>query len=327
MHRDLGINLARITEAAALGSARFLGKGDKEKADRRAVDEMRSIFNLLNINGEVVIGEGEIDDAPMLYIGEILGDKDADDMVDIAVDPIDGTAALADGMPNAIAVLAVAPKGNIMHGPDVYMKKICVGPKARGKIDINKPVAENVRIVAESLDKSVEEVTVTVLKRERHDNLIKAIRETGARINLVNDGDILPAIETCLTGGTDMLIGIGGAPEGILAAAAVKCLRGDFQAVFWPSDGKQVQRCLEKNIDLQKVYYMDDLIKGEDIVFAATGITGGSMLDGVEFLPNNYAKTESVVLRLPSETIRYISSVHNLETKYIDKDLILSDED
>lgn len=317
MDRDLGINLARVTEAAALTSAKFLGQGDKEKSDQVAVDELRSMFNFLNINGTVVIGEGEIDEAPMLYIGEQIGDPDAEDQVDIAVDPIDGTTALADGMPNAISVLAVTPKGNMLNAPDVYMKKIAVGPKAKGLIDIKKPVCENIKAVAKALDIACSEITVTVLKRDRHNKMINEIRETGARINMINDGDILPAIKTCMGNGNNMLMGIGGAPEGIIAAAAVKCLGGDFQAIFWPSDGDQVKRCMDKKIDLEKVYSIDDLVKGDDVVFAATGITGGNLLNGVEFLGNDRATTESLVLRLPSGTIRTIRSTHDLEKKYL----------
>lgn len=320
MDRDLGINLARVTEGAALASAKYLGQGDKNKSDQAAVNEMRDMFNLLNINGTVVIGEGEIDEAPMLYIGEQIGDPDAQDQVDIAVDPIDGTTALADGMPNAISVLAVTPKGNMLNAPDVYMKKIAVGPKARGLVDINKPVSENIALVAKSLNKNISDVTVTVLKRERHSKLVDAIRQTGARINMINDGDVLPAIEACMAGGTDMLMGIGGAPEGIIAAAAVKCLGGDFQAIFWPSDGKQVKRCMDKNIDLEKVYTIEDLVKGDDVVFAATGITTGSLLKGVSYLESNSATTESMLLRLPSYTVRRIDSIHQLDKKYPKKD-------
>ena len=313
---NLGINLTRVTEFAALKCARVLGQGDKNKADALAVNQMREMFKRLNINGQIVIGEGEIDEAPMLYIGEQIGDPNASEQVDIAVDPIDGTSALAYGMPNAISVLAVAPKGNILPGPDVYMKKLAVGPKAKGLVDINKPVAENIAAVAKALDKDISDVTVTVLKRDRHAKLVNAIRETGARISMINEGDILPAIETCMDGGTDMLMGIGGAPEGIIAAAAVKCLDGDFQAMFWPMDGKQVKRCRDKNVDLERVYYIDDLIKGDDVLFAATGVTGGSLLDGVEYKSNNMAKTQSLLLRLPSGTVRTIESLHRLDKKF-----------
>lgn len=320
MDRDLGINLARVTEGAALASAKFLGQGDKNKSDGAAVNEMRDMFKFLNINGTVVIGEGEIDEAPMLYIGEQIGDPEAEDQLDIAVDPIDGTTALADGMPNAISVLAVTPKGNMLNAPDVYMRKLAVGPEAKGLVDINKPVADNIKAVAKALNKNVSDVTVTVLKRERHNKLIDAIRKTGARINMINDGDVLPAIECCMPGGTDMLMGIGGAPEGIIAAAAVKCLGGDFQAIFWPSDGKQVKRCMDKNVDLEKVYTINDLVKGDDVVFAATGITDGSFLNGVSYLGSNSAKTESIILRLPSTTIRRLDSIHHMDKKYSDRE-------
>lgn len=316
MDRDLGINLARVTEAAALASARYLGQGDKDKADAAAVNEMRTLFKLLTINGRVVIGEGEMDEAPMLYIGEQIGDSSALDQVDIAVDPVDGTEAVSNGMPNAISVLAVAPKGNILEGPDVYMEKIAVGPKAKGLIDIQRPISENLKILAKALNKDISDVTVTVLKRERHDDRVYQIRETGARIKMINDGDILPAIETCFPEGSDMLVGIGGAPEGIIAAAAVKCLDGDFQAIFRPSDEFQIKRCKDKKIDLEKVYKIDDLIKGNEVLFAATGVTGGVMLEGVKYIEINKAKTESLLLRLPSGTVRYINSIHKLDQKY-----------
>lgn len=316
MNRDLGINLARVTEAAALASGKFLGQGDKDRADEAAVNEMRTMFNLLNIDGKVVIGEGEIDNAPMLYIGEQIGNPSNLDQVDIAVDPIDGTTSLSDGMPNAISVLAVAPKGNILDAPDVYMKKIACGPKAKGLIDINKSVRENIENVARALKKDVSDITVSVLKRERHDHLVEEIRKTGARISMVNDGDILTAIDTAMPNGQlDLMMGIGGAPEGIIAACALKCLDGDFQAVFTPSDEQQLKRCDDLGIDLDKVYKLDDLIKGNQVLFAATGITSGSFLSGVEYLKENMARTESILLRLPSGTIRYINSIHKLDQK------------
>lgn len=316
MNRDLGINLARVTEAAALASGKFLGQGDKDRADEAAVNEMRTMFNLLNIDGKVVIGEGEIDNAPMLYIGEQIGNPSNLDQVDIAVDPIDGTTSLSDGMPNAISVLAVAPKGNILDAPDVYMKKIACGPKAKGLIDINKSVRENIENVARALKKDVSDITVSVLKRERHDHLVEEIRKTGARISMVNDGDILTAIDTAMPNGQlDLMMGIGGATEGIIAACALKCLDGDFQAVFTPSDEQQLKRCDDLGIDLDKVYKLDDLIKGNQVLFAATGITSGSFLSGVEYLKENMARTESILLRLPSGTIRYINSIHKLDQK------------
>lgn len=320
MNRDLGINLCRVTEAAALGSAKYLGQGRKNESDNIAVDQMRAMFTYLGINGKVVIGEGEIDEAPMLYIGEEIGDMTEDDLVDIAVDPIDGTASLANGKGNSISVIAVAPKGCILNAPDVYMNKIATGSKAKGVIDINKSVKENIENVAKALDKNVGDITVSVLNRPRHEKLIEEIRLAGARISLVEDGDILTAIATELSDGKiDLIMGIGGAPEGVIAAAALKCLGGDFQGVFAPSDSKQVKRCLKMGVDFDKVYKIEDLVKGEDVLFAATGITDGTFLKGVSYLKNNMAKTESLLLRLPSATIRFINSVHKLDQKLVQK--------
>lgn len=316
MNRDLGINLCRVTEAAALGSAKYLGQGRKNESDNIAVDQMRAMFSYLGINGKVVIGEGEIDEAPMLYIGEEIGNMDEDDVVDIAVDPIDGTSSLANGTSNSISVIAVAPKGCILNAPDVYMNKIATGSKARGVIDINKSVKENIENVAEALDKKVSDITVSVLNRPRHEKLIEEIRATGARISMVDDGDVLTAIATELSDGkVDLIMGIGGAPEGVIAAAALKCLGGDFQGVFAPSDSKQVKRCMKMGVDFDKVYKIEDLVKGQDVLFAATGITDGTFLKGVSYMKNNMAKTESLLLRLPSGTIRFINSVHKLDQK------------
>ncbi|MGF0039986.1 class II fructose-bisphosphatase [Peptoniphilaceae bacterium SGI.131] len=316
MDRDLGINLARVTEAAALGCAKYLGRGDKNEADGIAVSEMRNMFSYLGINGKVVIGEGEIDEAPMLYIGEQIGDINGTDQVDIAVDPIDGTTSLADGMANSISVLAVAPKGNMLNAPDVYMSKIAAGPKAKGKIDIRKSVKENIDAVAKALNKRVDEITVSVLKRERHEKLVSEIRAAGARLSMVTDGDILTAIATGMPGGKiDLIMGIGGAPEGVIAAAAIKCLGGDFQGIFAPSDYQQLKRCMEMGVDLDKVYTIDDFVSGNNVIFAATGITDSAFLKGVEYVEENVAKTQSLLLRLPSGTIRYIDSIHKLDQK------------
>lgn len=281
---------------------------------------MRAMFNYLGINGKVVIGEGEIDEAPMLYIGEQIGDPEDPEQVDIAVDPIDGTSSLADGTPNSISVIAVAPKGCLLNAPDVYMKKIAVGPKARGTIDINKSVKENIESVAKALNKNIGDITVSVLRRPRHEKLVQEIRETGARISMVQDGDVLTAIATSLDEGKiDILMGTGGAPEGVIAAAALKCLGGDFQGIFAPSDNKQVKRCMAMNVDFDKVYRIEDFVKGSNVLFAATGITDGDFLHGVEFKDNNIATTQSLLLRLPSCTVRYIDSRHNLEQKLSDE--------
>lgn len=320
MDRDLGINLARVTEAAALASAKYLGKGKAEKADEVAVEQMRTMFDILSINGEVVIGEGEIDEAPMLYIGEKVGDGSYS-QVDIAVDPVDGTTSLANGMDNAISVIAVAPRGCLLNAPDVYMNKIACGPRARGAINLSASATENIKKVAQRLNKDVSDITVSVLKRERHDELIKEIRATGARIRMVTDGDIFTAIATGFSAGKiDLMMGIGGAPEGVLAAAALKCLDGDFQGQFTPLNPAQKKRCDLLNVDLDKIYTLDDLVKGNQVLFAATGISSGDFLQGVEFLEGNTATTESLVLRKPSGTTRFIKSIHKLDQKLSDVD-------
>ena len=234
MDRNLPVNLARVTEAAALSSAKFLGQGDKNLADAAAVDAMRRMFDTLDIDGVVVIGEGEMDEAPMLYIGENIGTAQEDGLkVDIAVDPLDGTTSVANGLPNAISVVAVAPRGCLLHAPDTYMKKIAVGPKAKGSIDIHASVKENIENVAKALKKDVSEITVVVIDRPRHTPLVKEIRDAGARIKMISDGDVLGAIDACFDyTNTDILMGTGGAPEGVITAVALKCLGGEFQGIL-----------------------------------------------------------------------------------------------
>ena len=317
MNRNLALNLARATEAAALSAGSFLGQGKKNEADGAAVDAMRRLFDTVDINGEVVIGEGEIDEAPMLYIGEKIGTKKPHaDEVDIAVDPLDGTTSIANGMNNALSVLAAAPKGCLLNAPDVYMDKIACGPGAKGCIDLTDSVENNINRVAKALGKKVEDITVSVLKRERHDKLVEEIRATGARIKMVTDGDILTAIETCFeSSGVDMVMGIGGAPEGVIAAAALKCLDGDFQGRLLPTDEHQMKRCKELHSDLNKIYKIDDLVKGNDVIFSATGVSFGELLEGVKYLKGNKATTETLVLRLPSGTVRFIKSIHDLNKK------------
>lgn len=317
MNRNLALNLARATEAAALSAGSFLGQGKKNEADGAAVDAMRRLFDTVDINGEVVIGEGEIDEAPMLYIGEKVGTKKPHaDEIDIAVDPLDGTTSIANGMNNAISVLAAAPKGCLLNAPDIYMDKIACGPGAKGCIDLTDSVENNINRVAKALGKKVEDITVSVLKRERHDKLVEEIRATGARIKMVTDGDILTAIETCFeSSGVDMVMGIGGAPEGVIAAAALKCLDGDFQGRLLPTDEHQMKRCKELHSDLNKIYKIDDLVKGDDVIFSATGVSFGELLEGVKYLKGNKATTETLVLRLPSGTVRFIKSIHDLDKK------------
>lgn len=317
MDRNLPLNLGRVTEAAALASSQFLGKGDSNLADKVAVDGMRRMFDTINIDGTVVIGEGEMDEAPMLYIGEQIGSRKDDALkVDIAVDPLDGTRSVANGLPNAISVVAVAPKGCLLHAPDMYMNKIAVGAKAKGVIDINKSPEENIKNVAKALKKSLDDITVVVLDRPRHENLIKKIRKTGARIKMISDGDILGAISTCFDyTGVDMLMGIGGAPEGVISAAALKCIGGELQGKLMPNTKEEEERCKNMGAKLDEVYYMDDLAKGNEMMFAATGVSYGELLDGVKYMENNKASTHTLILRAETGTIRFIESIHDLSKK------------
>lgn len=317
MDRNLVTNLGRVTEAAALASGRLLGRGDKNEADQAAVDAMRRMFDTVEIDGIVVIGEGEMDEAPMLYIGEKIGKSSKEDLrVDIAVDPLDGTQAVANGLPNAISVLAVTPRGRMLHAPDIYMKKIAVGPKAKGSIDINAPIKTNIENVAKALNKDVGDVTVTMLERDRHKDIIQETIETGARIKFFSDGDVLGAINTCFEeANVDLLVGIGGAPEGVLAAAALKCLDGEIQGIMHPTTDEQIRRCKEMGVDLEKVYTTDDLVKGDEVVFAATGVSYGELLDGVKYMDNNRAYTHSLIMRAETGTVRFMKAYHRLDKK------------
>lgn len=317
MDRDLAIGLARVTEAAALTSAKWMGRGDKNAADKAAVDSMRRMFDTLYIRGTVVIGEGEMDEAPMLYIGEKIGVLDSDaPEVDIAVDPVDGTTSVAKGLPNAIAVVAIAPRGHLLHAPDMYMDKIAVGPKAKGAIDIEAPIEENLVAVAKALNKNITDVTVTMLDRERHSELVSRVRKAGCRIKLFKDGDVAAAIATCFEHtGVDIMVGIGGAPEGVIAAAALKCMGGEMQGKLWPTNEQEELRCRDMGIECSKVFKMEDLVKGKEVFFAATGISDGELLKGVVYHENNKAKTHSVVMRAETGTIRFIEAIHRLDKK------------
>ncbi len=311
--RNLAFDLARVTEAAALAAGRWVGRGDKNAADQAAVDAMRLVLNNIDMDGIVVIGEGEKDEAPMLYNGERLG-KGTPPEVDIAVDPIDGTTLTAKGLPGALSVVAMAERGS-MYNPShlVYMSKIAVGPEARDMIDINASVAVNIRRVARALRKEPRDVTVMVLDRPRHAQLIQEIRETGARILLISDGDVAAAIATAQEdSGVDMLMGIGGSPEAVISAAALKCMGGDMQCKLWPRNEEERQLALEQGIDLDQVLTIDDLVKGDNIFFAATGITTGALLRGVRYFGGG-ATTQSLVMRSRSGTIRMIHSRHRLE--------------
>ncbi len=317
MDRNLALNLVRVTEAAALESAKFMGRGDKNIADQAAVDGMRNMFDTLNIDGVVVIGEGELDEAPMLYIGEQIGKAKGGALkVDIAVDPLDGTNSVAKGLPNAISVVAIAPRGHLLNAPDMYMNKIAVGPKAKGVIDLNAPIKVNLKNVAQALNKDISDLTVTMLDRERHEEMIKECREAGVRIKLFKDGDVGAAIATCFEDrGIDILLGIGGAPEGVLAAAALKCLGGEFQGKLVPYTEEERARCQKMGADIHKVLLLDDLVKGNEVFFAATGISDGDLLKGVLYFENNMARTHSVVMRSETGTIRFIESIHKLDKK------------
>ena len=309
MNRDLGINLCRVTEAAALGSAKFLGQGRKNESDNIAVDQMRAMFSYLGINGKVVIGEGEIDEAPMLYIGEHVGAGGPE--VDIAVDPIEGTNLIAKGQNGAIAVMAIAEKGGLLHAPDMYMEKLCVGPRGAGAIDITKSLTENIKNVAAKMERNVDEITLVMLDRERHQGLMKEAREVGARIMLISDGDVNPAMECCIEGsGVHMVVGTGGAPEGVLAAAALKCVGGDMQARLKPETEEEIRRCHEMGIaDVNQVLTLNDLVRTDDVIFAATAITRGNLLNPIQYFPGG-ARTHTIVMRSKTGTVRFLDTVH-----------------
>ena len=314
MERSLTLELVRVTEAAAQAAAKWLGKGLKNEVDDAGTSAMRHVFDTVPMRGTVVIGEGEMDEAPMLYIGEELGTGYGPE-VDVAVDPIEGTNIVAKGLWNALAVVAIADRGNLLHAPDMYMKKIAVGPKAAGKIDINYSVRQNLEIVAKALNKDMNEVTATVLDRERHQHLIDEIRAAGARIKLITDGDVAAAINTAFDDtGVDIMFGIGGAPEGVLAAVALKCLGGEIQGQLLPHDEQERDRCLKMGIDPEQILKMDDLVKGDDAIFAATAVTDGELLKGVRF-SGTMATTESIVMRAKTGTVRIIKGTHRLEKK------------
>lgn len=310
MNRGLTLEFVRITEAAAIAAGHWLGRGNKEMADDAAVTAMRRMFDTVQIDGTVVIGEGEMDEAPMLYIGEKVGAGTPPEL-DVAVDPLEGTNIVAKGITGAIAVLAVAPKDCLLHAPDMYMDKIAVGPKAAGRISLDAPVEENIKAVAGALGKKVEDVTVVILDRPRHEDLIKKVRKSGARIQLITDGDIPPAVAVAFEGtGVDMMLGIGGAPEGVIAAAALRCLEGEMQARLWPMDEGDVARVEKMGIkDYKRLLTMDDLARGDDVIFAATGITDSTLLRGVHYTSWG-ARTHSLVMRGRTGTVRFIDARH-----------------
>lgn len=332
MKRELALEFARVTEAAALAAYKWVGRGNKEAADQAAVDAMRTMLNGIKIQGEIVIGEGEIDEAPMLYIGEKVGldvkEKEKFLKVDIAVDPVEGTRMTAQGQANAIAVLAVGNKESFLKAPDMYMEKLIVGPEAKGKIDLNRPLLENIENVRKALKKELNEMTIVVLDKPRHKVIIKELQDLGIKVYALPDGDVAGSILTSVVDSdVDMLYGIGGAPEGVISAAVIRALGGDMQArLKLRSEVKGVSlendkisnyeksRCEKMGLHIGDVLTLDDLVKDDEIIFSATGVTSGDLLEGVK-RKGNIARTQTLVIRGKSKTVRYINAVHNLEYK------------
>jgi fructose-1,6-bisphosphatase class II len=310
MNRNFALEFVRVTEAAALSSARLMGRGDEKLADQAAVDAMRNALNSVEFDGRVVIGEGERDEAPMLYIGEKVG-KGGSVRLDLALDPLEGTTICAKGLNNSISVIAIAEEGNFLHAPDCYMEKIAVGPEAKGAIDLNRSPTENLKEIARAKKCSVSDLTAIILDRPRHEELIKEVRMAGARIWLIGDGDVSAAIATTEpTSGVDVLFGTGGAPEGVIAAAALRCRGGDFIGRLVFKDDAERARATRMGIgDLRKVYGIHDLAKG-NVMFCATGVTQGTFLNGIRFFKGG-AESHSVVMRSETGTIRYIHTQHH----------------
>lgn len=308
--RNLALELVRVTEAAALAAGRFMGRGDKEGGDKAAVDAMRLVLNTVEMDGIIVIGEGEKDKAPMLYNGEVLG-TGHDPKMDIAVDPIDGTRLLALGRANSLATVAIADRGSMFNpGPIVYMDKIAVGPEGKGAIDIEMSPLVNLRSVARAKGKDIRDLTVMILDRPRHEKLISDVRKAGARIRLITDGDVAGAVMTAWPdSGIDLLMGVGGTPEGVISACALKAMGGEIQGKLYPRDEDEAQKARDMGYDLNKVLTIDDLVKSDNVFFAATGITDGELLDGVKYYGNG-ARTHSLVMRSRSGTVREIVARH-----------------
>lgn len=311
INRNIAIELVRVTEVAALAAARYLGTGDKISIDRAAVNVMRSALSHIQMDGTVIIGEGEKDKAPMLYVGESIGDGGGI-QVDVAVDPVDGTNLVARGLPGAVSVVALAPRGTIeCPRPFVYMNKIATGPEGKGVIHINSPVRENLKNLARVKKRKISEITAVVLDRPRHEELIEDIRRSGARVKLISDGDVEASIHAALPEtGIDILMGIGGTPEAILSAAAMHCIGGCIQCTIWPRDDDERKIAEQTKVDLTRVYSEDDLVKSKDVFFATTGVSSGELLRGVRYV-NTGAQTQSLAMRGYSGTIRWIDSWHN----------------
>jgi fructose-1,6-bisphosphatase II len=316
MDRNLALEAVRVTEAAALASARLMGRGDRNQADQVAVEAMRAAFAELHIKGTVVIGEGERDEAPMLYIGEKVGCWGPEDpQVDLALDPLEGTNLCAMGIANAISVIAIAENGRFLHAPDTYMEKLAVGPAGKGAIDLTKSPTWNLKAVADKKGVYVEDLTVVILDRPRHESLIREVREAGARIKLISDGDVSAAIATCKEEtGVDLLMGTGGAPEGVIAAAALRCVGGDMYGRLKPRNNEEIERAKRMGVaDIDRVYGIEELAGG-DVLFASTGVTNGDFLRGVRFVRGG-AATQSVVMRSKTMTVRFIEAEHHFDRK------------
>jgi fructose-1,6-bisphosphatase II len=314
VERNLGLEMVRVTETAAMGAARWLGRGDKEAADQAAVDGMRLHLATLDIDGLVVIGEGEKDDAPMLFNGERVG-SGAGLVVDVAVDPVDGTTLTAAGIPGAIAVIALAEGRGSMYAPGslVYMDKIAVGPEAAGVIELEAPIDHNLRQVAKAKRKDVNDLRVLILDRPRNQTYIDGVRQAGARISLIGDGDVAGAIATAQDEtAADILLGIGGSPEAVIAAAALRCMGGEIQCKLWPRDEGERQEAIDTGLDLDQVMTTTDLVRSDNVFFAATGVTGGEYLRAVEFRRDDQVVTHSVIMRSKTGSIRYMTATHNL---------------
>ncbi|MDX2005762.1 MAG: class II fructose-bisphosphatase [Meiothermus sp.] len=311
IERLLVLEVARVTEQAALAASRLAGMGKKDEVDGVGTEAMRQVLGELPISGTVVIGEGEMDEAPMLYIGERLGQGGPE--VDIAVDPVEGTNITAKGLPNAITVIAISEQGGLFHAPDMYMQKLVVGPPAAGKVSLNFPVEANLRIIADSLERKVDDLVVVILDRPRHEKLIKEVRQAGARVKLITDGDVVAAVAVAIRGtGAHAMMGSGGAPEGVLAAAALKCMGGEIQGRFLPEDDAQKERLVAMGGSADKIYKTHELAPGKQMVFAATGITHGELLEGVRYFGGG-ARTHSIVMGHSTQVVRFIDSIHLFE--------------
>ncbi|WP_027882790.1 class II fructose-bisphosphatase [Meiothermus rufus] len=312
IERLLVLEVARVTEQAALAASRWAGMGQKDAVDAAGTEAMRQVLSELPIRGRVVIGEGEMDEAPMLYIGEVLGQGGPE--VDIAVDPVEGTNITAKGLPNAITVIAISEKGGLVGAPDMYMQKLVVGPPAAGKVSLDFPVEANLRIIADALQRRVEDLVVVILDRPRHEQLIQEVRRAGARVKLITDGDVVAAVAVAVRGtGVHAMMGSGGAPEGVLAAAALKCMGGEIQGRFLPENQAQLERLRAMGVDEKKIYRTHDLAPGQQIVFSATGITHGELLEGVRYFGGG-ARTHSIVMGYKTKVVRFIDSIHLYES-------------